>query len=242
MGGIWGTTAVKILAGAVGAGLVILLVYNFLTSKLADGEPRPDPLEKFEHVACDPQNLAVTVDRSGTQAGQPVAFTANIKNTGSRPCYFDAADLHLRIESGDQTIYDTSACEPDRDEKMLLLDTQLETAQSLHWNGMNTGPLCTAANPAKSGTYVARLFLNSAELLDSGLVMNLGGGAYEPAASDPGEESEDSETTKSADAETSDTEARGTEGSGNEGSGAEGSGNKGAENEDAENEAAQSSE
>ncbi len=183
-----------------------VFIIRYALSKIESHTAPVSPVEQYEPVECSTETLTVTVDRSGSIAGRPMHFTTSLTNTGERPCYFDTDDLRLHITSGDQIIYDTSTCQAGIGSKLLLLDTDLTTNQSLQWNGLNTGANCSTSSVAKPGTYVARIYLGDTELLDSGIVFDLGYGA-EPAPAEP-QESDESEPAEgeSADGEPTESE------------------------------------
>ena len=173
----------------------VFFVTRYALSKIESHTAPVSPVAKYEPVECSASMLSTTVDRIGSQAGQPVQFTTTLTNTGERPCFFDAADLRLHITSGDQIIYDTTTCQAGIGSKTLLLDTELTTSQPLQWNGMNTGAGCSARSVAQPGTYVARVFLGGDELLDTGIVFDLGSSPQpsEPTEPEPTDDAIDGE-------------------------------------------------
>ena len=184
---------VFVVAAVVLAIAAILLVTRYALSKIENHTAPVSPVEQYAPVECSADMLSTSVDRLGSQAGQPLQFTTSITNTGERPCYFDAADLRLHITSGDQIIFDTATCQAGIGSKTLLLDTELTTSQPLQWNGLNTGADCSASSAAQPGTYVGRVFLGGDELLESGIVFDLA--AAPPPEPEPTDDAEDTGDT-----------------------------------------------
>ena len=101
----------SIVAVVILAAASVFFVMRYALSKIESHTAPVSPVAQYEPVECSASMLSTTVDRIGSQAGQPVQFTTTLTNTGERPCFFDAADLRLHITSGDQIIYDTTTCQ-----------------------------------------------------------------------------------------------------------------------------------
>lgn len=159
--------------------VVLAIVATFVAVKYALSKIEKhtvpiNPVEQFDPVACSSSMLSTTVQVASTGKSQ-VAVSVSITNKGDTPCSFDAADLRLQLASGDQTAYDSQVCESGPAAKILLLDTGLTTTQTLTWNGINAGANCQGQSLAGAGTYVARVFLGTDPLLESGYIFELTG-------------------------------------------------------------------
>ncbi|WP_406714542.1 hypothetical protein QEU98_00875 [Trueperella pyogenes] len=160
------------VAGLLAVAAVIFVIKYALT-KIETHSTPVNPVAQFEPVACTPSELTASAEVAGRTAGKPIKVATSIKNRGEKPCYFDASELRLQLTSGDHTVYDSQVCKTGPANKLLLLDTGMTTTQELPWNGINVGPNCTGTSPAGAGTYVARVFIGTEPILESGAIFEL---------------------------------------------------------------------
>lgn len=113
--------------------------------------PAPDP--------CPPEALDLTLSHpsavvlvgSGNQAEM------TLRNAGETACtvVIDPAKVGIQILSGNQIIYNSTACLPEkRDTKQLLLDKGMTWKTKLNWDGLVQNADCSpATQKATAGTY-----------------------------------------------------------------------------------------
>lgn len=110
----------------------------------------PDPANP---VACEAEVLdaELALNPASPKAGEELAMTVAVTNSGEVPCLLDLGHQALQVEitSGDDEIWSTSECPRGAEERMLLLDVEDGAEQRITWNGQR----CGNDSDAKSGTY-----------------------------------------------------------------------------------------
>lgn len=165
-----------LVVGAVAIIALVIWGVRFSMASIQSHTTPTNPVDDMQPVPCDSSMMTATVTQSGDAAGYPVNFGLSIVNDkGTKACYLDTGNdtFKMTITSGDQTIYDSQACQAGPENKRLLLDVDLSASQSFYWNGKDSGPNCEGTTDAQPGTYVARFYNGDAELLDRGYVFNL---------------------------------------------------------------------
>lgn len=138
---------------------------NALT-KMDAQNSAPSESANFEPVKCTPQMLEVTLARQGSRPGQAVNFNISIKNDkGERPCFVDIGYKHagIKVWSGEQPVWDSKACSVGDASKVLLLDKNLTSTQTITWDGNVYGANCAKQYPSKAGTYQAQFVIDDVD-------------------------------------------------------------------------------
>ncbi|MFC5369693.1 hypothetical protein [Arcanobacterium bovis] len=149
--------------------IALLGVYTVLKNALAKMDANssaPAATANFDPVQCTPDMLEVTLARQGSRSGQAVNFNISIKNDkGERPCYLDIGYKHagIKIWSGEQPVWDSKVCNAGEASKVLLLDKNLTSAQTITWDGNVYGANCSKQYPSKAGTYQAQFSIDSVD-------------------------------------------------------------------------------
>ena len=117
--------------------------------------------------ACAPADLTVRPSVSDILVGQTQNVSVAIENRAGVACSFEFGQIDLKILSGDETVYDGSKCQRDRESATLLLVPGDTWNGGLSWDGgLYSG--CTprdgnsdgATDPAPAGTYRVQLMLD----------------------------------------------------------------------------------
>lgn len=120
--------------------------------------PQPCPDDSLEITLTHPS--AVINVGAGDQAEMTV------HNTGKTACtvMIDPAKAGMQIISGNQIIYNSTACQSaDAPTKQLLLDKGMTWTQTLSWDGLVHNADCTpASQAATAGTYRLNAMWNGA--------------------------------------------------------------------------------
>ena len=109
--------------------------------------------------ACAPDALRYTAEAAQAKVGAGETVSVSVENTGAIACTTRAGALGLRVISGEQTMYDSTACEgyaPDA--TPLLLAPGASWSGTLGWDGRVYSEGCVApaeALNAEAGTYRA---------------------------------------------------------------------------------------
>ena len=99
-------------------------------------------------------------------AGEKVAVTVETRSPVA--CRFEAGRLDVKILSGEQTMYDSSRCDRDRETTPLLLASGMSWKGSVDWDGrVYSGCQAVDGNTdgahdiADAGTYRAQVIVGS---------------------------------------------------------------------------------
>lgn len=148
------------------------------TAALQDGEQATadgivDAEGRVRIPACASADLTVRPTISGGEVGQAQNISVAIENRAGVACSFEFGHIDFRISTGDETVYDGSKCQRDRESATLLLIPGDTWNGSLTWDGgLYSG--CDAkdrnsdgaTDPAPAGTYRLQLLLNGQTLGD----------------------------------------------------------------------------
>ncbi len=114
-----------------------------------------------EVVACTPDMLAWTAERSGSHAGRDVLFHLTVTNTSeTNPCTVDLGGDYIRVDvtSGEDAVWSSQHCAVTPESRFVLLDMGLSTSADVTWNGHRSVEGCADGQPAVgAGTYVASI-------------------------------------------------------------------------------------
>lgn len=119
----------------------------------------PDPKDAFREVPCTPELLNTAFKQSATYAGKPVDFSVALANKGAkRACYLNAgyADMHVRVTSGTELIWDSQVCAAGDKTNQLLINAGSTATFAVQWPGVAAGAKCAGTAPAQPGTYHAQ--------------------------------------------------------------------------------------
>ena len=117
--------------------------------------------------ACASADLTVRPTISGGEVGQAQNISVAIENRAGVACSFEFGHIDFKISTGDETVYDGSKCQRDRESATLLLIPGDTWNGGLTWDGgLYSG--CDAkdrnsdgaTDPAPAGTYRLQLLLN----------------------------------------------------------------------------------
>lgn len=117
--------------------------------------------------ACASADLTVRPTISGGEVGQARNISVAIENRAGVACSFEFGHIDFKISTGDETVYDGSKCQRDRESATLLLIPGDTWNGGLTWDGgLYSG--CDAkdrnsdgaTDPAPAGTYRLQLLLN----------------------------------------------------------------------------------
>jgi len=142
------------------------------TAALQDGEQATadgivDPEGRVRIPACASADLTVRPTISGGEVGQAQNISVAIENRAGVACSFEFGHIDFKISTGDETVYDGSKCQRDRESATLLLIPGDTWNGGLTWDGgLYSG--CDAkdrnsdgaTDPAPAGTYRLQLLLN----------------------------------------------------------------------------------
>ena len=117
--------------------------------------------------ACASADLTVRPTISGGEVGQARNISVAIENRAGVACSFEFGHIDFKISTGEETVYDGSKCQRDRESATLLLIPGDTWNGGLTWDGgLYSG--CDAkdrnsdgaTDPAPAGTYRLQLLLN----------------------------------------------------------------------------------
>lgn len=142
------------------------------TAALQDGEQATadgivDAEGRVRIPACASADLTVRPTISGGEVGQAQNISVAIENRAGVACSFEFGHIDFKISTGDETVYDGSKCQRDRESATLLLVPGDTWNGGLPWDGgLYSG--CDAkdrnsdgaTDPAPAGTYRLQLLLN----------------------------------------------------------------------------------
>ena len=142
------------------------------TAALQDGEQATadgivDAEGRVRIPTCASADLTVRPTISGGEVGQARNISVAIENRAGVACSFEFGHIDFKISSGDETVYDGSKCQRDRESATLLLIPGDTWNGGLTWDGeLYSG--CDAkdrnsdgaTDPAPAGTYRLQLLLN----------------------------------------------------------------------------------
>lgn len=142
------------------------------TAALQDGEQATadgivDAEGRVRIPACASADLTVRPTISGGEVGQARNISVAIENRAGVACSFEFGHIDFKISTGDETVYDGSKCQRDRESATLLLVPGDTWNGGLTWDGgLYSG--CDAkdrnsdgaTDPAPAGTYRLQLVLN----------------------------------------------------------------------------------
>ena len=142
------------------------------TAALQDGEQATadgivDAEGRVRIPACASADLTVRPTISGGEVGQAQNISVAIENRAGVACSFEVGHIDFKISTGDETVYDGSKCQRDRESATLLLVPGDTWNGGLTWDGgLYSG--CDAkdrnsdgaTDPAPAGTYRLQLVLN----------------------------------------------------------------------------------
>ena len=142
------------------------------TAALQDGEQATadgivDAEGRVRIPACASADLTVRPTISGGEVGQAQNISVAIENRAGVACSFGFGHIDFKISTGDETVYDGSKCQRDRESATLLLVPGDTWNGGLTWDGgLYSG--CDAkdrnsdgaTDPAPAGTYRLQLVLN----------------------------------------------------------------------------------
>ena len=142
------------------------------TAALQDGEQATadgivDAEGRVRIPACASADLTVRPTISGGEVGQAQNISVAIENRAGVACSFEFGHIDFKISTGDETVYDGSKCQRDRESATLLLVPGDTWNGGLTWDGgLYSG--CDAkdrnsdgaTDPAPAGTYRLQLVLN----------------------------------------------------------------------------------
>ena len=142
------------------------------TAALQDGEQATadgivDAEGRVRIPACASADLTVRPTISGGEVGQARNISVAIENRAGVACSFEFGHIDFKISTGDETVYDGSKCQRDRESATLLLIPGDTWNGGLTWDGgLYSG--CDAkdrnsdgaTDPAPAGTYRLQLVLN----------------------------------------------------------------------------------
>lgn len=142
------------------------------TAALQDGEQATadgivDAEGRVRIPACASADLTVRPTISGGEVGQSQNISVAIENRAGVACSFGFGHIDFKISTGDETVYDGSKCQRDRESATLLLIPGDTWNGGLTWDGgLYSG--CDAkdrnsdgaTDPAPAGTYRLQLLLN----------------------------------------------------------------------------------
>ena len=142
------------------------------TAALQDGEQATadgivDAEGRVRIPACASADLTVRPTISGGEVGQARNISVAIENRAGVACSFEFGHIDFKISTGDETVYDGSKCQRDRESATLLLVPGDTWNGGLTWDGgLYSG--CDAkdrnsdgaTDPAPAGTYRLQLLLN----------------------------------------------------------------------------------
>lgn len=148
------------------------------TAALQDGEQATadgivDAEGRVRIPACASADLTVRPTIAGGEVGQAQNISVAIENRAGVACSFEFGHIDFKISSGDETVYDGSKCQRDRESATLLLIPGDTWNGGLTWDGgLYSG--CDAkdrnsdgaTDPAPAGTYRLQLLLNGQTLGD----------------------------------------------------------------------------
>ena len=142
------------------------------TAALQDGEQATadgivDAEGRVRIPACASADLTVRPTISGGEVGQAQNISVAIENRAGVACSFEFGHIDFKISTGDETVYDGSKCQRDRESATLLLVPGDTWNGGLTWDGgLYSG--CDAkdrnsdgaTDPAPAGTYRLQLLMN----------------------------------------------------------------------------------
>lgn len=142
------------------------------TAALQDGEQATadgivDAEGRVRIPACASADLTVRPTISGGEVGQAQNISVAIENRAGVACSIEFGHIDFKISTGDETVYDGSKCQRDRESATLLLVPGDTWNGGLTWDGgLYSG--CDAkdrnsdgaTDPAPAGTYRLQLVLN----------------------------------------------------------------------------------
>lgn len=148
------------------------------TAALQDGEQATadgivDAEGRVRVPACASADLTVRPTISGGEVGQARNISVAIENRAGVACSFEFGHIDFKISTGDETVYDGSKCQRDRESATLLLIPGDTWNGGLTWDGgLYSG--CDAkdrnsdgaTDPAPAGTYRLQLLLNGQTIGD----------------------------------------------------------------------------
>lgn len=142
------------------------------TAALQDGEQATadgivDAEGRVRIPACASADLTVRPTISGGEVGQAQNISVAIENRAGVACSFEFGHIDFKISTGDETVYDGSKCQRDRESATLLLVPGDTWNGGLTWDG-GLYSRCDAkdrnsdgaTDPAPAGTYRLQLLLN----------------------------------------------------------------------------------
>lgn len=108
-------------------------------------------------AACDDAHLRIAMDApKETAVGAGMSIDVTLTNEGDDACLLDigGASLGAVISSGDQTVWDSTACPADPTERPLLVDAGESADASLRWRGASAEASCSppSSSPSPSPT------------------------------------------------------------------------------------------
>lgn len=151
----------KILLALIVIVALILVGYYVLSRLSEQAKERSEKEETYFDVKeCSQKYIhPEIIVKSKRAQGHPVNFDVTLKNiSGTNPCSIDVGkkNLHLKVKTGDDVVFESAKCDAIPDSKILLIDRDMTAKVPVTWGGYLTG--CgTTGDAAKSGTYVAEL-------------------------------------------------------------------------------------
>lgn len=124
--------------------------------------PEPAKVNGVTDCGSGDVTLALESAAATVASGGTIDFKASIIYTGKASCLVDASDASrvLVITSGDQTIWESDAC--DANPRKLLLANGDRDVQTITWNTVNSGTQCATQSSfpyAGAGNYQAQIVL-----------------------------------------------------------------------------------
>lgn len=119
---------------------------------------------------CLGNDITMSLDAHTVSVGAGVTMPVTISNAGSIACTLDASRIRTVVTSGDDTYYNSGACETTPSTGLLLLRPAKTWTGSVSWDG-RVYDQCTAADSdgdgqfdvAPAGTYVVRVSLGESD-------------------------------------------------------------------------------
>lgn len=110
-----------------------------------------------EPTECSADNLSLSVapKQDSYEVGSTVEFSINLENTDSEnPCTINGslAEVGLEITTGEVSVWQSTTCNQEADEQLLLLGTGMEYSSSIAWDG-HLYQDCEVGDFAQAGTY-----------------------------------------------------------------------------------------
>ena len=142
------------------------------TAALQDGEQATadgivDAEGRVRIPACASADLTVRPTISGGEVGQAQNISVAIENRAGVACSFEFGHIDFKISTGDETVYDGSKCQRDRESATLRVVPGDTWKGGLTWDGgLYSGGDAKdrnsdgATDPAPAGTYRLQLVLN----------------------------------------------------------------------------------